>query len=190
MRCALILLFSTLALAGCSDAGQEQTPTKDAAAPQAGEQTLAQGISTEHAGMPAPDLPLEVSPDGPSDTVADILAANPGKSVLVNLWATWCAPCIRELPSLDTLAAQMDDELLVVAISQDMEGWQKVTPFLAERSLANLHFRLESGMKYGLGTKATGLPVSILYGPDGQEKWRYVGDRDWATAESRALFAG
>lgn len=149
-----------------------------------------QGLSTEYAGNAAPGLALEQAPDGPSDTIADILAANPGKSVLVNLWATWCAPCIRELPSLDALAAATPDELLVVAISQDMEGWRKVTPFLAERSLPHLHFRLESAMQFGLAVKATGLPVSILYGPDGREKWRYGGDREWDTAASRALFAG
>ncbi len=169
-------------MAGCSNS--DETSTKDEAAPQAGAPTL-RGVSTEYAGLAAPDVALEIAPDGKTDTIAGLLAANPGKPLLVNLWATWCAPCLRELPGLDRLAAESGDDLMVVAISQDMEGWQKVTPWLQANPLPNLAVRLENKMQYGFQTKATGLPVTILYGPDGKEKWRYAGDREWDSPEAR-----
>ncbi|WP_194745652.1 TlpA family protein disulfide reductase [Thermaurantiacus tibetensis] len=137
--------------------------------------------------MPAPALPLETGPDGRTETIADILAANPGQPVLVNLWATWCAPCLKELPTLDQLAAETKGRLVVVPVSQDMEGWRKVGPAFTAERYPNLRTRLESGMQFGAAVKATGLPLSILYGPDGKEIWRYAGDRDWAGAEARAL---
>ncbi|MFN7174764.1 MAG: TlpA family protein disulfide reductase, partial [Thermaurantiacus tibetensis] len=130
--------------------------------------------------MPAPALPLETGPDGRTETIADILAANPGQPVLVNLWATWCAPCLKELPTLDRLAAETKGRLVVVPVSQDMEGWRKVGPAFTAARYPNLRTRLESGMQFCAAVKATGLPRTILYGPDGKEIWRYAGDRDWA----------
>ena len=56
-----------------------------------------------------------------------------GRPVLVNLWATWCAPCVVEMPSLDALAVREGEALKVLALSQDMDGRQKVTDFFAER---------------------------------------------------------
>ena len=138
------------------------------------------------AGTPAPDLPLETGPDGKTETIADILKANPGQPLLVNLWATWCAPCLKELPTLDRLAAETGGRLLVVPISQDMEGWRAVGTAFTPEKYPNLATRLESRMQFGFEVKAKGLPISILYGPDGREIWRYSGDRDWASAESRA----
>ena len=79
-------------------------------------------FETQFAGQLAPALALETGPDGATETIADIVKANPGRKVLVNLWATWCAPCLKELPTLDALAAQTKGKLVVVPISQDMEG--------------------------------------------------------------------
>lgn len=141
----------------------------------------------DFAGTPAPAVPLETGPDGATETLADILAANPGQPVLVNLWATWCAPCLKELPTLDRLAAATRGRLVVVPVSQDMEGWRKVSPAFTPEAYPNLKTRLESGMQLGAALKATGLPMTILYGPDGKEVWRYAGDLDWTSAEARAL---
>jgi thiol-disulfide isomerase/thioredoxin len=141
----------------------------------------------DFAGTPAPAIPLETGPDGATETLADILAANPGQPLLVNLWATWCAPCLKELPTLDRLARETKDRLVVVPVSQDMEGWRKVSPAFTVETYPDLKTRLESGMQFGAALKATGLPVTILYGPDGKEVWRYAGDLDWSSAEARAL---
>jgi thiol-disulfide isomerase/thioredoxin len=128
---------------------------------------------------------LETGPDGRTETLADIRAANPGKPLLVNLWATWCAPCIKEMPTLDRLAADTAGKLVVVPVSQDMEGWRKVGPFFTAERYPNLETRLESQMQFGAQVKAAALPITILYDAEGREVWRVVADRDWASAESR-----
>lgn len=174
-------------LAAC---GSGPSPTADAPPPQEAATAAAAPATgffdTARAGTPAPDLPLETGPDGATETLADIRAANPGQPVLVNLWATWCAPCLKELPTLDRLAADTRGRLVVVPVSQDREGWRKVGPAFTAERYPNLETRLESGMKLGFELGARGLPLTILYGPDGREIWRYAGDRNWADAEARA----
>ncbi len=181
MKSALYSCLALLALGACDG----QSPKAQPPAPQAGEKA-APGFDLSHAGTAAPGLALETGPDGATETIADILKANPGRPLLVNLWATWCAPCLKELPTLDRLAAETGGRLLVVPISQDMEGWRAVGTAFTPEKYPNLATRLESRMQFGFEVKAKGLPISILYGPDGREIWRYSGDRDWASAESRA----
>ncbi len=188
-------MASALALAACGQPKEAPSP------PQPSSQAKAEGRATapgprpdrlirDFAGSPAPDVALETGPDGATETIADIMAANPGKPLLLNLWATWCAPCLKELPTLDRLAGETKGALLIVPVSQDMEGWRAVTPAFTREKYPNLATRVESGMQLGAALKATGLPVTILYGPDGKEVWRYNGDLDWAGAEARALIEG
>ena len=58
--------------------------------------------------------------------------------MLVNLWATWCAPCVTEMPLLDELAGELGDSVAVLTVSEDIQGAEKVVPFFAERKFANL----------------------------------------------------
>ncbi len=187
-----VLPVLALLIAACGAPRQEQAPSEPARAEQgqAAEAAVAMRpdrLLRDFAGTQAPAIPLETGPDGATETLADILAANPGQPALVNLWATWCTPCLKELPTLDRLAAATKGRLVVVPISQDMEGWRKVAPAFTPEKYPNLSTRLESGMQFGAAVKATGLPLSILYGPDGREMWRYAGDLDWASPEARAL---
>lgn len=183
-----VSLATLVLLAAC----QQQGPKAEEAAPQPAEAVNATGeplhgqFDTQFAGKPAPDLPLDTTPDGATETIADILKANPGKPVLVNLWATWCAPCLKELPTLDRLAAETKGKLVVVPISQDMEGWRKVSEAFTPAKYPHLATRVESQMKFGFQLGARGLPLTILYDAQGKEVWRYAGDRDWSSAESRA----
>ena len=176
-------------LAGCQ---QQPSPKADERAPQGAQATVAapettkSGFDRSHAGQPAPDLALDTNADGATETIADLLKANPGQKLLVNLWATWCAPCLKELPTLDRLAAETKGRLLVVPVSQDMEGWRAVSKAFTAEKYPNLSTRVESGMQFGFQLKAKGLPMTILYDEAGKEVWRYAGDRDWASAESRA----
>lgn len=182
---AILILLLPAALAGCQPSG---SPKAEDAPSQAGDEasaSLKAGFDYASAGQQAPDMALETNADGTTETLADIQRANPGKKLLVNLWATWCVPCLKELPTLDALAADTEGQLLVVPISQDMEGWRKVTDAFTAEKYPHLQTRVESKMQFGFSLGVKGLPVTILYDADGKEVWRYLGDRDWNSAESR-----
>ena len=115
------------------------------------------------------------------------LAAFKGKPLLVNLWATWCVPCVRELPTLDKLARQQRN-LQVVAISEDMEGAKVIQPFLTSRGI-ELHPYHDTDNGLMLAYKEASLPVSILYDAEGKELWRIAGDMDWTGPRANALLA-
>lgn len=106
--------------------------------------------------------------------------------VLVNLWATWCAPCIAEMPLLDHLAADLDGQVRVLTISEDLRGAEVVGPFFAENDLPNLPRWMDQpnnlAMEFGGGAV---LPLTILYDANGNEVWRMIGAYDWSTAEAR-----
>ncbi len=133
-------------------------------------------LDRSRGGRPAPDLAFQRPDGGPVR-----LSAFRGRPLLVNLWATWCGPCVVEMPSLDRLAgSQADDGLQVIAISQDStDGRRKVTDFFAARSLPNLQAYLdaEMGLMFALG--ADTLPTTILYDSRGREVWRMIGMADW-----------
>lgn len=145
----------------------------------AGPQT---GLDRRQAGKPAPDVTFR-DPDGEETS----LAAFRGKPVLVNLWATWCAPCVKELPTLDALADRPAAPQ-VVALSQDMAEPAKVQAFLAERRVA-LEAYQDAEMAFSSATGASILPTTILYGSDGREIWRFTGDLDWTGPHAERLLA-
>lgn len=136
-------------------------------------------VDRSHKGEVAPAVSFR-TPDGATTS----LAAFRGKPVLLNLWATWCAPCVAEMPTLDTLAARMT----VVAVSQDLDGAAKVTPFFARTGLKNLKPYLDPAVGLSLAYQAS-LPTSVLYDADGKEVWRVAGGMDWTSAAARALLA-
>jgi thiol-disulfide isomerase/thioredoxin len=192
MKRAVSLITFAL-LAACQQQGPKaEQPTSQPGGAQPAQATapapesLHGRFDTQFAGKPAPDLPLETTPDGKTETLADIRRANPGKPILVNLWATWCAPCLKELPTLDRLAADTKGKLVVVPISQDMEGWRKVSESFTPAKYPNLQTRVESQMQFGFQLGARGLPLTILYDAQGKEVWRYAGDREWSSPASRA----
>lgn len=149
------------------------------AAPPAGQ---AGGLDRGHAGQPAPTVAFQTI-DGKPRT----LAAYKGHPLLLNLWATWCAPCLKEMPTLDALAAA-DPKLAVLPVSQDLDGAAKVAPYLAKAGFKTLKPALDPKAALSLAYQAN-LPTSILYGSDGREMWRYTGDLDWTGAKATALLA-
>ena len=115
-----------------------------------------------------------------------------GQVVLVNLWATWCAPCVKELPTLDKLAAahRDDGKLGVVTVSQDSGPQPSVEAFLAKLNAKDLgaYHDPKMALSGALGPD-TVLPTSILYDAQGREVWRYVGDLDWTSPEAAKLLS-
>jgi thiol-disulfide isomerase/thioredoxin len=116
------------------------------------------------------------------------LADYKGKTVLLNFWATWCAPCVKEMPSLDKLQAEMGkDKFVVLPLSLDGPSKPKVAPFYADKKLANLGIYFDKGKK-ALGTlDISVLPTSVLVDPQGREIGRMEGDADWDKPEAIAL---
>ena len=168
-----MVLFAALVVAPLAVTGKP-------AASQAA-RPLAAKLDRRFAGTPAPAVKFTTR-DGASASVADFR----GRPVLVNLWATWCAPCIAELPDLDALAANRRS-LAVLTISQDLGGWRAVDKFWTTRKFDSIVPRLDAQSNYAQAVGAAGLPVSILYDARGREVWRVNGPVKWMSAEVAAL---
>jgi thiol-disulfide isomerase/thioredoxin len=102
-----------------------------------------------------------------------------GRWVLVNLWATWCAPCVREMPSLDRLQAKLGSRLTVLAISEDRGGASVVDPFLDKLGLAALAIYLDPKGGVGQALGAQGLPTSLLIDDQGRLRGSLEGAAEW-----------
>ena len=181
MRLILLLLLGLVA-AGCDRQKAESQQGGEAAV--AGVPT--KGVDRSHKGKAAPAVIFRDVEGGETD-----LTEFRGVPLLVNLWATWCAPCVKELPTLDRLAAAHNEEgtLEVVAISQDMAPQGSVTAFLDRLKVARLGPYQDPKMALSGALGVDVLPTTILYDADGREVWRYVGDLDWTGAEAARLLA-
>lgn len=173
-RSLLIACLSVAFLAGCDRAADEGAQPADATeAPGAG--ALTGTIDTSFAGTALPDLVLK---DGAGKTLD--LGAIEGP-VLVNLWATWCAPCVVEMPQLDTLAGTLDGEVRVITVSQDLRGGEVVDPFFAAKGFARLEPWLDPETQLSAQFSEAGqLPLTILFDASGKEVWRVAGGYEWA----------
>jgi thiol-disulfide isomerase/thioredoxin len=192
----LLALALTLAIVGCqkpasqpdanASANSASWAGPQAAAPVAGEGSLPAGkLDRSRAGTPAPDSAFE-DPAGQPARLADFK----GKPVLVNLWATWCGPCITEMPTLDALASRDGGKIQILAISQDgRDSRAKVDAFFADRGFRQIKPYLDSKLALMSSLKVDTLPTTILYGSDGKEVWRMIGIEDWQSKDAAKLLA-
>lgn len=108
------------------------------------------------------------------------LADFQGQVVLLNFWATWCAPCIREMPTLDRLQAALGTEgLAVLAVSEDRGGLKTVRPFLAELGIENLDLYLDRAGQLLRDTKVVGLPTTFIIDRQGRLVGGLQGPAEW-----------
>jgi thiol-disulfide isomerase/thioredoxin len=116
------------------------------------------------------------------------LADYKGKVVLVNFWATWCVPCVKEMPSLDRLQAAIGkDRFVVLPLSLDGPSKPKVAPFYEDKKLTSLGIYFDKGKKSMQALDVSVLPTSILVDADGREIARLEGEADWDKPEAIAL---
>ncbi len=111
-----------------------------------------------------------------------------GRVVLVNLWATWCAPCRKEMPSLNRLQTRLGgDDFEVVAVSIDRKGLKASSAFLEETKATDLALYVDKSGKIARDLKSYGLPATVLIGRDGAEIGRLIGPAEWDSEDAVAL---
>ena len=109
--------------------------------------------------------------------------------LVINFWATWCAPCKKEMPSLNNLAENMKyDDVRIITVASGRNSKEAIESFFSDNNLVNLNkFRDPKGkiaMSYGV----TALPTTVVIDPSGKEIGRIIGDIDWNTENIRAFF--
>lgn len=176
-------------------AGVAATPEDQTCAGKAARaKTLASAAVGEVAAMLPADPPQSLKglaftgPDGKPMTLAD----RAGKTLLVNLWATWCAPCRAEMPALDALQKEMGgDRFEVVAINIDTGDDTKPKKFLAETGVAALGYYRDASMGVFDELKkralALGLPVTLLVDPEGCLLANMNGPAEWSSDDAKKL---
>lgn len=134
--------------------------------------------------QPVPELSFE-NGDGKAVTLADFR----GKMVLLNVWATWCGPCRREMPTLDRLQVELGGpDFGVLALSIDRAGIGVVTEFYDEIGIQHLAKYIDDSGKAAQQLNALGLPTTLLIDREGREIARHVGPAEWDTPEMVAFF--
>lgn len=171
--------------AGNAVTAGEVTPTSGEVAPAKDDAKggFTAKIDRSHAGTEAPDVVFS-DPAGKDATLADFR----GKPVLVNLWATWCGPCVAEMPMLDTVAAQYKAKgLAVLTVSQDTGEPAQIAQFFAKQKLPHLGAWRDPENQLGFHYATGVLPTTVLYDREGKEVARVSGALDWTSAEGKEV---
>jgi thiol-disulfide isomerase/thioredoxin len=178
-RSPFILALPLLLLAACDRPAEAPAqPGEDATAAKA----AAGVVERKFAGTPIPALTFR----DPAGKALDLAALD--GPVLINLWATWCAPCVVEMPQLDALAGELDGEVRVITVSQDLRGAEAVEPFFAEKGFARLEPWLDPETQLSAQFTPEGvLPLTILFDASGKEVLRVAGGYEWDSPEAIAL---
>ncbi len=153
---------------------------KNAAKPATSAEDRVTGRLIRHAGpMTVPDLSFKDA-EGHAVSLSDLH----GRMVLLNLWATWCAPCKTEMPSLDRLQAKLGgSKFAVVALSTDRGGPKQPAEFFARQGITHLKLYNDQTGEAATLMKAAGLPLTVVLNENGQEVARLVGPADWDSPE-------
>ncbi|MCE0506379.1 MULTISPECIES: TlpA family protein disulfide reductase [unclassified Roseivivax] len=177
MKNALGLLVYTAALALAIPANAE----------------LADLTEAREGDMKKLNLHSEAKPAGEADFesfegAALNLSDYEGKWVLVNFWATWCAPCRKEMPALAELQDELGGEdFEVVTIATGRNPKPAMESFFSEIGVDSLPLHRDPGSALARQMGVLGLPITVILNPEGQEVARLTGDADWAAPEAKAL---
>lgn len=135
-----------------------------------------------------PEVGLVTADDAPAS-----LADYHGRWVVLNFWATWCAPCRHEMPALDRLQAAMPD-LAVVPVATGRNAVEGIRRFYAEAGIKHLPILRDPKSDLARQMGVMGLPITVILNPEGQEVARLIGDAEWDSAHAitilKALMVG
>lgn len=111
-----------------------------------------------------------------------------GRGMVVNLWATWCAPCVAEMPSLQKLSVALAPfDIAVLPLSSDRGGAAKVAAYFRDRGISGLPVLIDPKGAAGQAWGARGIPTTLLIDRQGREVGRVEGAADWSSPQAEAL---
>ena len=178
-----VVCLAALALGGCDRGaeGDAQESATSASSETPAPPQLPGQVVRAFAGT---ELPAMTFADPKGNTLDTGALDGP---VLVNLWATWCAPCVVEMPALDALAGELEGEVKVLTISQDSRP-ELVPAFFEARDFQHLEQWLDPENELAFAFSDAGLlPVTILFDAQGMELLRVAGGYEWDSEEAIAL---
>ncbi len=122
------------------------------------------------------------------DDVPQSLSLHGGTWVVLNFWATWCAPCRHEMPSLDQLQGSVvGRDMAVLPVATGRNPPQAITKFWAEAGIVNMTPLRDPKSELGRAMGVMGLPVTVILNPEGAEVGRLIGDADWGGPDAAAM---
>ena len=180
IRSAIVLGSLALLISACEQ--RQPSADNDAASDVSGQ---VKGVDRSRKGQQAPDVPY-LGPDGGETRLTDLRGP-----MLVNFWATWCAPCVKELPTLNALSRRHAEEgaLAVIAMNQDTAPQGSIEAFFVKLKIDALGLDQDPKMALSGALGVEVLPTTILFDAHGREVWRYVGDLDWTGEEAARLLS-
>ncbi len=145
-----------------------------------------QKFALHAAPKPVPEIQFQDS-EGKALTLQDFR----GRVILLNIWATWCLPCRREMPTLDRLQAKLGGpDFEVLPLSIDRNGFEAITKFYREVGVKHLAMYLDGSAQAASTLGAVGLPTTLLIDRDGRELGRLAGTAEWDSPDMIALING
>ena len=142
---------------------------------------LAKLVETEPTDLPDT---VFLDADGKDVTLADYA----GKAILLNFWATWCAPCREEMPALDELQGELGGEdFQVLTVATGRNARTAIDKFYEETGVENLPILTDARQQLARDMGVLGLPVTVLISPEGKEVARLPGDADWASDAAKQV---
>ena len=149
----------------------------------AGLDDLAKTLKPTDPPVAAPDIAFQ-SADGTEHHLTEFR----GHGMVINLWATWCAPCVEEMPSLATLSKTLaPDDIAVLPLSSDRGGARAVAAFYQEHAITGLPILLDPKGAAAHVWHARGIPTSLIIDKQGRERARLEGSADWSTPAAAAI---
>ncbi|MCD1636709.1 TlpA family protein disulfide reductase [Martelella mediterranea] len=178
-----VFVLITLAVASVTYVGSDNPSGEPARSVKQAATVSSRSFVMHEMPRPLPEITFD-NGNGQGLTLADF----EGKTVLLNIWATWCVPCREEMPTLDALQAELGGSgFEVVPLSVDRAGPEVVRKFYAEIGIEHLGLYIDASMRASFDLQAPGLPTTLLLDAEGRELGRLVGPAEWNTPEMVAF---